>query len=72
MVSGINAVCVVASVQDDELAERMINLLKDQFSKVFDGVGHTLKVVGKYIVSTNECVCYSARPECIKWLQTVG
>ena len=50
MDSVINMVCVVASDEDDKLAGRMINLLQDQFNKVFEGIGHTLKVVGKYII----------------------
>ena len=51
MDSAINMVCVVASVQDDKLMGRMINLLQDQFKNMFQGVGHTLKVVGKYYLN---------------------
>ena len=46
MATGLKLVCIVASVREGRMADRMIKLVKQQFAEVLKPAGHTLVIIG--------------------------
>lgn len=47
--SGLKVLCIIGSVRTGRMADKVVRLVENQFTKAFGSKGHEIKVLGKLI-----------------------